>query len=232
LDYNYSLPKSLSHMKHLTKLTFNGGLHGELPDLPFEQYTNGCVLNVGNVFDCAAFPTRASQCQPGPPSCSIGGCTDTSLNLSKGDCDAWKKVVQPSVYFAKAPTPICSQTTKKSDPDSRHKYDPCSCNATLGCDNGRIVSVNLFQRGFAFTMDLEDALSHLTGLQTLNANANSLTGPLPKWLKLLAGSLVGLELAGNNFTGTIDVVRTSHSSSYWLCTHPAKCRTLTGPLMQ
>jgi Leucine-rich repeat (LRR) protein len=199
MRYELQIPKSLASMKRLTKLTFNGGLNGNLPDLPFHQYTGGCVLNVGNVFGCDAFPASASQCQPGPPACSIGGCTDASLELSKADCAAWKGVVQPSPYFLKAPTPICKAP--------RYKYDPCSCNDTLGCDDGRIISVDLNSRGLAFNMDAEDALGHFSGLKALNVSSNSLTGPMPKWLKMFANSLVELRMVANAFTGTLDPVK-------------------------
>jgi hypothetical protein len=66
LDASYSLPKSLAKMKRLTKLTFNGGLRGELPNLPFSQYTDGCYLAAQNAFDCDTFPASASRCLLAP----------------------------------------------------------------------------------------------------------------------------------------------------------------------
>jgi Leucine-rich repeat (LRR) protein len=211
LDSKISLPKSLAKMKHLTMLKFNGGLQGGLPDLPFGQYSAGCVLNVRNAFDCDTFPASASQCIPAPggtpPACSKGGCVGESLMLDKADCDAWKKVVQPSPYFTQAPTPICS--------GGHYKYNPCSCNKqetdpsnnALGCNNGRIVSVDLASMGLTFDMDTEDALSHLSGLQWLNVSKNSLTGPMPQWLTVLADSLLELRMSDNPFTGSIDTVK-------------------------
>jgi Leucine-rich repeat (LRR) protein len=122
--------------------------------------------------------------------------------LGKADCVAWKEIVQPSPYFTQTPSPLCL--------GGHYKYNPCSCNGTLGCDDGRIVSIDLQSRhapGIAFDIDKEDALSHLSGLQSLNVSSNSLTGPMPKWLKVLAGSLVELQMNDNPFTGPIDIVK-------------------------
>jgi hypothetical protein len=56
-------------------------------------------------------------------------------------------------------------------------------------------------------MNTEDALSHFEGLKVLNVSLNSLTGPMPKWFKMLADSLQELNIAYNRFTGTIDAIK-------------------------
>jgi Leucine-rich repeat (LRR) protein len=192
-------------MKQLATLKINGstlhalpGLVGKLPNLPFHQYTGGCKLDKDSVFDCAEFPASASECKPGTPTCSVGGCTGTSVKLNKEDCDAWKGVVHPSTYFLKAPTPICSE--------AHHYLDPCSCDALVCSDRGeKIIGLDLGKRGLTANMSADESLGHLVNLQRLTLMSNYLEGSIPTWVSKLT-SLTNLSMWRNRLSGNIDAV--------------------------
>jgi Leucine-rich repeat (LRR) protein len=146
-------------------------------------------------------------------------CTGSSSDLDQADCSNWISTVRSSAYFTKANPPACQELS--------HLGDPCSCTDVITCAGGRIIGVNLNNKGLALTAGNEDSLSHLSGLQSISFFNNSLVGPLPMaWLvKLISltywdfshcklsgtipsqiGQLTAVthfDLFGNRFTGTI-----------------------------
>ena len=126
-------------------------------------------------------------------------CTGNSSTLTQNDCDAWQHTVSQSKYFTKADPPACNEV--------RHFTDPCSCTGVINCEGGRIVTIDLSNRGLTFDASEEDSLIQLGGLQTLGLGQNSLAGAFPAWLQRLAGSLTLLDLGHNRFNGTVDAVQ-------------------------
>jgi hypothetical protein len=144
------------------------------------------------------------------------------MALSKHDCDAWQQKVLPSRYFANTTPPTCNE--------SHHQTDPCSCADVIGCSNGRIVSINLEDRGLAFNASMDDSLSVLQ-LQFLSLrnclHASNFVGPIPSWLEKMGATLLRLHLECNQFTGKVDPVLPMLTSLQHLRLDINK---LTGPL--
>jgi serine/threonine protein kinase/Leucine-rich repeat (LRR) protein len=164
---------------------------------------------------------------PHPTPVPTGGCIGASTALCKQDCDVWQQKVLPSRYFAEANPPACNEP--------HHKNDPCSCTGVIGCSNGRIVSVNLEDRGLAFNASTDDSLCFLQ-LQFLSlrncADAggqteSNLVGRIPSWLENMSATLRTLHLECNLFTGKIDPVLPKLTSLQHLRLDVNK---LTGPL--
>jgi hypothetical protein len=123
-------------------------------------------------------------------------CTGSSSNLNHKDCAAWIGTVRSSSYFTKGNPPLCQEES--------YLEDPCSCSSVIGCNNGRIASLNFKNHNMTmFDASKDDSLSHLSGLVNMKF-PDGLTGLVPVWLEKLAGTLTGIDLSYAK--GPIDVL--------------------------
>jgi Leucine-rich repeat (LRR) protein len=190
---------------NLTKLTclhlYHAGFSGVVPAGDWSKIDD-CNLQTNN-FACP-LPTGArAHCGA---TCDHLACNGTSSDLDDIDCAIWQKVVLPSKYFTTSTPRACNKP--------EHVTDPCSCTGVIGCEGGRIVSVDIADKKLAFDASKDDSLSHLSGLKHLALGSpwppgtahNQLEGPFPPWLAKLS-SLASLNVEANNFTGHINTVQ-------------------------
>jgi serine/threonine protein kinase/Leucine-rich repeat (LRR) protein len=200
---------SIHAVENLTLLNFlhlNLNLKGALSHNDFSGAIPAGPIDWSKIGDCDIGGNHFANPLPlgASSNCKATGdhlsCDGNSADLSDTDCRIWQQIVLPSKYFTTAEPPACNE--------SRYHTDPCSCNVDLvvGCQDSRIVSINLGRRGLSFNASKDDSLGYLSGLQRLDLSYNKLVGWLPQWLERLAGSLLSLELADNPFGGTLDVV--------------------------
>jgi Leucine-rich repeat (LRR) protein len=204
LGYN-RLTGTVDAVKQLTGLTTldlsPNKLSGTLPTGPIDWNKIGnCHMEGGTEGNHFACPLPAGAITHCSATCDHLACNGTSSGLEDTDCAAWQLTVLPSKYFTTANPSACN--------DPAHVTDPCSCKDVIGCEGGRITSIDLSNRGLTFNASTDDSLSHLQALRSLSLNGpkNQLVGPLPSWLGKLAGSLTGLLLWSNNFSGPINAV--------------------------
>jgi Leucine-rich repeat (LRR) protein len=196
---------SITAVENLTSVNFlHLNLKGALRHNDFSGAIPTGPIDWGKIGDCDIEGNHFANPLPAgaASNCKATGdhlaCDGNSADLNDADCRIWQQVVAPSKYFTTAEPPACNEP--------RHHADPCSCEGVVGCQDGRIVSINLGRRALSFNASEDDSLSHLNGLQRLDLSYNKLVGSLPQWLERLAGSLLDLALDDNQLGGTLDVV--------------------------
>ncbi|KAG8388430.1 hypothetical protein BUALT_Bualt02G0125100 [Buddleja alternifolia] len=80
--------------------------------------------------------------------------------------------------------------------------EPCGKNKWIGvtCENGVVFGLRLGNLGLSGNIDV-DALVSISGLRSVSFMSNAFSGPIPDFNRM--GSLKGLYLSGNEFSGEI-----------------------------
>eukprot|EP00775_Hariotina_reticulata_P010006 gene10006-10160_t len=182
-----SLPEEWANMTSLQALSMGSNrLTGSIP-ATWAKLTNLYVVNVTrNEGICGVLPT-------GVPQNMVEGASTTSLNNTcswEGDAhplQEWKASLQDT-------TDVLASWKQGTN--------PCGAVAWQGvlCDGWSVVSIQLPSAGLKGPIN--EGLTRLASLQSLQLNNNQLSGTLPLWQDA-PHSLNNVDLASNNLQGTL-----------------------------
>jgi Leucine-rich repeat (LRR) protein/serine/threonine protein kinase len=184
-----TVPASISALTALTLLSLeHNSFTGVCPELPFENYTQGCRLG-GNEFLCP-LPKNAAQCKPDPPTCITSPCTGNSSGLALSECKAWLELFDATNGL-------------QWNSCSGNRLDPCACssvNQNFGCSGGHITWLALSNLGLSGT--IPPSLGNMRQLVTLALSYNLLTGSIPSSVCTLE-QLRYIDLSNNKLVGLV-----------------------------